>query len=89
MSEPTYEQIAEWDAAGEWCYIHGHEPVNGHPYLVCGECFHAYMTPEDLVNDYNDILYEGWLKFDQGLYPWIPTYDVNKIYSCAYCAHDF
>lgn len=88
MDEPSWEQIQQWQHDYEWCYVHGYEPEIENPYKICGECFHIYPTAFDLVQDYNDENYKAWLAFDQGT-PWIPTYDVDKIYFCAHCAHDF
>lgn len=29
------------------------------------------------------------MKWDQGLYPWIPDTNADEIFWCAYCTHDF
>lgn len=83
----SYEQIRAWDDAGEYCYIHGHEPAGDYQYLICGECFHCYPTPEDLLNDFNRIMKEGNDKWGDGEF--VPATSVDQIFFCAHCVHDF
>lgn len=71
------------------CYFHGEEPIPEKYYRICIECGHCYVTAQELVDMTNDIRYEMWMKYDQGLYPWIPDTNADDIYCCAYCTHDF
>jgi hypothetical protein len=71
------------------CYFHGYEPIPEKYYILCLECGHCYHTAEELLNTFNDIMYEGWFNWEQGERPWIPATDVNRIHFCALCAHDF
>lgn len=71
------------------CYFHGEEPIPETYYRICIECGHCYVTAEELVTMTNDIRYEMWMQWEQGLYPWIPDTNADQIFCCAYCAHDF
>ena len=71
------------------CYFHGEEPIPETYYLICIECGHCYHTAEDLLKNFNDTGYELWFAYEQGLNPWVPETDVDRITFCAYCTHDF
>lgn len=65
----------------DWCFIHGiEEPFREGDYRVCGECWHVFRTPEELVA-------ETAKYFDHPEAPPVPTAD--EIWTCPLCAHDF
>jgi hypothetical protein len=51
-------------------------------YLACGECFHVYKTPADLVNATNELA-------DKIHLPEIKNQNAASIVVCAMCSHDF
>jgi hypothetical protein len=61
------------------CYIHGYEPIpeTGY-YRLCGECYHVFVTPEELVEAY--VL--------NAPSP-VVVPDVAEIHFCPHCTHDF
>lgn len=71
------------------CFFHGEEPIPETYYRICIECGHCYVTANELLIEFNNSNYEMWFKWEQGLYPWVPETDVDNIYYCAYCTHDF
>lgn len=38
------------------CAIHGYEPIPLNAFRVCGECWHAYPTAQNLVDEHNKVL---------------------------------
>lgn len=63
------------------CFFHHvDEPGGETAYVVCGECFHVYVTPEDLVTLATRP--EAFL-FSES----IPK--ASEIYVCPLCAHEF
>lgn len=76
--EPTVE------CAPSHCWTHNvDEPSDG--YLLCGECGHMFLTPEELIaadlNWREESLAYG--RMDN------TAKDPEKIYSCPHCTHDF
>lgn len=80
-----------------WCWGHMKcEPLpkdNSH-YMVCGECMHVFMTADELVALHNEVMRKAYERFagDPVLgddEPPVPVTDVNVIYTCPVCAHDF
>lgn len=71
------------------CYFHGEEPIPEQYYIICLECGHCYVTADELLTTFNDIMYEGWFNWEQGERPWVPETSVDNIHFCALCAHDF
>lgn len=60
------------------CWIHHtDEPVTTGTYIVCGECFHAYQTVDELMAVEAD-------KFGDDAQT-----DPERMWSCPYCIHDF
>lgn len=84
----TPEEQWALEEEGEWCYIHGHEPPGDYQFLVCGECYHCYPTPEDLVNDFNAVMKAGWEMYESRT-PYVPEVSISNIHFCPHCAHDF
>lgn len=87
-----YEQIAKWDEAGEYCYIHGYEPIPLGYYMICGECYHCYVTPEELLEVYNKEgreAHEHFRHLYEDNYEWMDLTDPNQVYFCPHCTHDF
>lgn len=64
--------------ANDQCAIHGHEPIPEKYFRICGECWHVFVTAEELVQAYRDEMPE----------PKRPT-PLEEIYFCPYCTHDF
>lgn len=66
------------------CYAHDVDEVSTpFTYRVCGECFHVYETPHDLVRAWRRATYEHYPK-DR-----LPAPRVERIAFCQYCLHDF
>lgn len=67
----------------EFCAIHGYEPIpDGEiPYRICGECLHAFMTAEELV-DKDAAMHREVFGVLRRSRP-------EEIYSCPECTHDF
>lgn len=59
------------------CWIHDvDEPEEG-AFRVCGECFHVFMTAEELI------------QADSKWYEDGRRNDPERIWSCPLCTHDF
>ena len=63
------------------CFWHGEEPIPDGAYLVCGECWHCYVTPADLVAAVATV------RAELGLPAWAG--DADAVAFCPLCAHDF
>lgn len=64
------------------CYWHNRvEPVTPSTYRVCGECFHVYETPDDLLYEECQVR----ASYDEP----IAGLTVDTIYSCPLCVHDW
>jgi hypothetical protein len=48
--------------------------------IACGECWHMFASPQELVDDYNKLAAELDLRV-------VKT--AEQVYSCPHCAHDF
>lgn len=83
----------------EDCLELSREGNDGH---WCGECGHVFLSSEDLLRDHNVVLREINLSGLIGKYPPPGNYsvgkgfvplkmetDVNRVYSCPHCIHDF
>lgn len=65
------------EASLDWCHsCLKLEPLPAEYYIVCGECGHVYVTPEDLVDAYVEE-FPGYRPM------------AEHIASCAKCWHDF
>ena len=63
------------------CAIHGYEPLPEKYYLVCGECWHVYVTEQDLMNEHDKLVEElGLTVFEV---------KAEQVHICPLCAHDF
>jgi len=63
----------------DWCEYHRRvEPITDDTYKICGECWHAF-TKDELLTESRK----------HGNFRDINFRDINKIYSCPLCAHDF
>jgi hypothetical protein len=60
---------------GDWCHIHGLEPLPEDYWRVCYECWHVYPSFEQYQADY----------VQHGVPPATP----EEAHVCAWCAHDF
>lgn len=75
-----------WDLA-DHCHFHGHEPICGEPYLICGECGHCYMTSNDLVRYFwNLVRLSGKAIL---CYPTGEPVNADDILFCPLCSHGF
>lgn len=63
------------------CAIHGWEPVSERYYLICGECWHVFVTADELLTGHDQRLVEV------GVPPGRDTAD--QITVCPLCTHDF
>lgn len=57
------------------CFWHGEEPIPEGAFLVCGECWHCWVTEEEF---WLDALTEIGHKKEAG-----------PLYFCPLCSHDF
>jgi len=62
------------------CAVHGHEPIPPEYYLICGECFHVFVTVEEFVEA------DRRMSVDCGL-PNVAR-DPEEIFACPLCTHD-
>jgi hypothetical protein len=62
-----------------YCWIHQCHEKPG--YLRCGECWHWYATPEELVSDFADKMAEVDI--------FNPPTEADDVTFCAHCSHDF
>ena len=81
----------EWMPGPDYCYsCNRDEPLSGHDYQVCGECFHVYRTRLHLLWDHAKIVFglcSWWRRI-----PWklaSAFIRPSRIFSCPRCAHDF
>lgn len=65
----------------DFCAIHGYEPMPRNPYRICGECFHAFATAEELV------IQDQLARQHHGI-PNNPEKPEN-VTICPVCTHDF
>jgi hypothetical protein len=63
------------------CFWHGAEPIPAGAYRVCGECWHCWPTPDDLLRDVLRIYAEIGLQS--------PPDDADQVWVCPLCSHDF
>lgn len=73
-----------------YCWIHNvNEDCDPMPYRVCGECGHVYNTPESLIIAYNEDITEEMIDAC-GKTPLMKTLaEVDSIFFCPICIHDF
>ena len=65
----------------DWCAFHHRcEPISDATYRVCGECWHAFQTREELINEANFIAF----MFGASLYD-----SRGDVQTCPLCTHDF
>lgn len=69
------------------CAIHGHEPIPANCYRVCGECWHAYATADELIEA--DYAVRLDLAEADGLADLVERRDPDLIHICPLCTHDF
>ncbi len=62
------------------CFWHGAEPVPEGAYRVCLECGHCWVTAADLMADVQRLCMEIGAT---------PPMDVEHVFYCPLCAHDF
>lgn len=79
------------------CIPHQHQPVPEAPwkpgdYLKCYECWHTYVTEQDLIDEYNKMNAE-LITFNiegEQVFHKLPEVTVaSEIKFCPICAHDF
>ncbi len=66
---------------GNYCAIHGEEPIPPMYYRVCGECGHAFLTREELEELDHARAVECGLQGD--------PQPAEQISTCPMCTHDF
>lgn len=64
------------------CYIHGYEPLPDKYYRMCGECFHCFVTEQELVQKDLDVRREAFG-------PDAEVMQAEDIHTCPECTHDF
>lgn len=78
------EELAEAHAHSmeptDECAIHGYEPIPPTYYRICPECWHVFVTSEELLKAHNEILAELLMS---------PETDVEQVFICPVCTHDF
>jgi hypothetical protein len=81
------ERHREDDACeGTHCYIHHVDEPDSE--YMCLECFHAWPTGQDLLNDHNELT--RTLNAAYGHMVVVPEETVpENVQSCPHCAHDF
>ena len=62
------------------CAIHGYEPIPTIFHKICPECFHVFVEPEELLTEHNKRCEEVGAP---------PETDVNQVFICPMCTHDF
>lgn len=62
------------------CAIHGYEPIPEKYYMICGECYHCFVTAGELLALHNERGAEVGLPAETNL---------DYIYMCPLCTHDF
>jgi hypothetical protein len=62
------------------CFFHGEEPIPEGAYRVCGECWHCYNTPEDLLAEDAKMAQQ---------YGFTPVSDPEQVPFCPLCTHDW
>jgi hypothetical protein len=65
--------------AKDECFFHGHEPIPDGCYTVCGECWHAYVTEEELLE-------ADAVAAEQVGAP--PAAKASEVTFCPLCLHD-
>ena len=65
----------------DFCYIHGYEPMPPQYYRICGECWHVYVTPEELVQ--KDLYQRASVSLP------VEPMKAEDITICPECLHDF
>lgn len=70
------------------CFFHGVEPVPNDCYRVCGECGHAFVTAEALLQAEHDVVEEI---NRASLTDWraVPSENADDIHFCPLCTHDW
>lgn len=68
------------------CYSHEEDEPDDPCYRVCGECFHVFPTAADLVRDHNAEVQVMMAKWGGSL---LVAADVEEIFSCPWCSHDW
>ncbi len=63
------------------CFWHGEEPIPDGAYLVCGECWHCFDTPADLLTAVATMCTELGMT--------MTTVDADAVTFCPLCSHDF
>lgn len=76
------------------CVIHNKHERASRYYRICFECGHMYRHAADIVNENAALIQSLNKEFDPEWYgddykAMIPEVDVDKIYSCPFCMHDF
>lgn len=69
-------------------------PADNSHYQVCGECFHVFVTADELLTMHNEKSKATYSRFRDdpvfgGGEEWKPETDVNNVYFCPVCVHDF
>jgi hypothetical protein len=81
-TEPTGEPWPFAWPPNEHCYSHNaHEPIPEKYYRICGECWHVFVTPEELMAEHNN-------RLDEVGAP-LGGCTVDQIPCCPLCTHDF
>lgn len=83
-SEPTTDSGLDILASkdNDHCYVHGYEPLPKEWYRICVECWHCFITKEELVAKDLEIRRACGD-------PTAEPMDPDQIYICPVCTHDF
>lgn len=66
----------------EFCAIHGHEPIPQVYYKICAECWHCYVTEDELI------IRDQAVRLSIGGDTGNPR-PADQIAICPLCTHDF
>lgn len=79
-------------ASEDWCAGHQrHEPVpeGVTPYRRCGECWHIFVTEQELIDADNEMMNSiVGIEDGDGIVP-LPKVKADQIWVCPVCCHDF
>lgn len=74
---------------GDWCAIHGHEPLPENYYKICGECLHCWPTREEFLADVQKNLADmANVPVEWGPMPPRAATDDDE-HVCPLCTHNF
>jgi hypothetical protein len=71
----------------DYCAIHGYEPATKGCYKICGECWHCFVTEEELIE--KDFRIRAEISNHLGTAPEGPEESGEQILICPECTHGF